>query len=97
MSNDLPPAKRRKVLRLLLEGQSVRGVANAVGCAKNTVLRYRAVIQAAELLGDKSVHLPTCECGQPAGHRGWCAVRYAKSPKRQEFIRRWRKKDEPKP
>jgi len=33
-----------------------------------------------------------CVCGKPVTHRGWCSYRYAQSELRQEFMRKWHKK-----
>lgn len=54
-------------------GASIRDVAIAFAVNKNTAQRIRRICGA---------HA-TCECGQQAGHRGWCWFRYEQSPVRQ--------------
>jgi transposase len=70
---------REKVVERLKSGESVREAAKEVGVAKNTVLRIRERIK--EELPEK------CGCGRPAGHKGWCKGRLAKSPERQAVVR----------
>ena len=90
MSNWLPKDKRRSVFDLLMQGRSVRQVAAEVGCSKVTVSHYRKLLAAIEFVGGDA-RLPKCECGQEAGHNGWCRIRYLRSPRRQEVLARWRR------
>lgn len=90
MSNWLPVTKRKALLDHLMDGRSVRDTARLVGCSKVTVSQYRKIIRVAEMWGE-DLRLPKCACGQNSGHRGWCAVRYARSPKRQDFMKQWRR------
>lgn len=87
MANILPNDKLSRLFDLLMKGHSVRECARLVPCSKVTVSRYRILIRAMDALGD-SEKLPRCKCGQRADHRGWCTVRYSKSPARQAAMRR---------
>jgi len=89
MSNWLPFRKRRALLDHLMAGRSIRETARLVGCSKVTVSQYRKLIRVAEMFGE-DIRLPKCECGQNAGHRGWCRVRFARSERRQCFMQQWR-------
>jgi hypothetical protein len=66
----------------LMAGGSIRRVAATHGVSPGTVKRYRSMIatQLCEVI---------CACGAPAGHRGWCAAGFEKSPQRQAFMSRW--------
>lgn len=76
--NTLPHEKRAELKRLLLAGNSIRACAQAVQCSKQTVTRYAR----------QWLVTPICECGKQASkHRGFCAARYARSPKRQAWMR----------
>ena len=79
--NVLPPVLSDMIQRLLAAGHGVRAVAAEVGVAKNTVTRYRQL-----LLRHAA---PRCPCGAPIGHNGFCAWRFARSPRRQALIRAW--------
>lgn len=72
----LHPALRDAIARSFFEGLSVRQVARRHGISKITAAQYRPN------------GLPACACGQPHGHRGWCAVRFALSPARQAVLQR---------
>lgn len=77
--NFLSSDRQREIERLLREGKSVRQVALAVGCVKNTVTRYRRVLNVSA----------RCGCGQDSRHNGWCAWRYNESVERQRWMRVW--------
>lgn len=66
---------------ILAKGASIRTVCRLARLSKNTVIKIKR-----QLLADRIIN---CECGNPSGHRGWCAHRLMQSPKRQEFLRRW--------
>lgn len=67
----------------LLRGESIRRVRDLTGLSLATITALRKEIRA-------STATPIlCACGQDASHRGWCAVRFAKSPKRQAFMAGW--------
>lgn len=72
-------ANRAALRTLFLQGISSNEIARQTGINKNIVGAFRKSME------DKT----PCACGQPAGHRGWCAVRFAKSSKRQEFMKRF--------
>ncbi len=72
--------------RMVLEGNCNRDVRRATGMHMQTVAKLRRIIESEQ--GSPIM----CACGSPATHRGWCSVRYAKSPKRQKFIGQWGKK-----
>jgi transcriptional regulator with XRE-family HTH domain len=76
--NQLVPEKRAQLKRLLAAGMSLRQIAQEVGCAKNTVLRYAHM----------SVVRRRCPCGQEAIHRGWCSWRLQFSYQRREWLRK---------
>lgn len=87
MTNFLPGDKVEQIVSLLEQGKGVREVAKTVGVGSYTVTKYRQ-----EWLSQRKASglgLPLCECGEPIGHRGWCAVRYARSVARQKFVRDW--------
>lgn len=78
MGNFTKPEKVQTAQTLFLNAKSIRQVAAIVGIARNTaegirrrMPNYRNIL---------------CACGKPALHRGWCAVRFQQSPKRQEFM-----------
>lgn len=77
--NFIDEESKAKVEMSLQSGASVREAAKEVGVAKKTVLRIRERIK--EELPEK------CGCGRPAGHKGWCKGRLAKSPERQAVVR----------
>ena len=83
MLNHIPATKCLRLFELFLTpGMTVRLAARLAGCAKQTASSYRASLAA----------LPECQCGQAAGHRGWCSFRFANSPKRQALkILRYRR------
>ncbi|HEX5328329.1 MAG TPA: hypothetical protein VFW75_16870 [Acetobacteraceae bacterium] len=78
LSDEAASAIRQK----LITGMGLRPVALEFGVAMNTVQRYR------KLLVAEGVEL-RCQCGGPAGHRGWCAARLSRSEARQEFLKHW--------
>lgn len=77
--NVLPQHKIDLIERLTRNGGTVREVSRLAGVNRNTVKRYR----------DKYADECVCPCGKPLKHRAWCSHRFAKSPARQEFMRRW--------
>lgn len=79
MANFIRPEKLAKIGEGIAAGLSGRAIARLAGVSYNTVLRYLPAER------------PACACGQSAGHRGWCGVRYRRSPSRQAFIARWRR------
>lgn len=60
---------------MFLAGETTRFVAVTVGIDKNTAWTIRK--QAKEKMG-----VIICACGKPAGHKGWCGARLARSPNR---------------
>lgn len=70
-----------KLRAAIMGGFTAREAARAVGCDKNTANRCQRLLRAEGIV-------PICECGKPASHRGWCAARFARSPARQDVIRR---------
>jgi hypothetical protein len=74
--NELPKGAQNAIKELLLCGNSVRGIASALGVSRQTVVRYaKAFCVRAK-----------CGCGEQAGHRGWCWYRFQFSPARQGWI-----------
>lgn len=71
-----------EITKRILSGCSIRDISREVGVSRGTVLRYRFLIAG-------EIELPHCDCGRPAGHRGWCLTRVVKSPARIEFLKRW--------
>jgi hypothetical protein len=61
-------------------GQSVRQVATAMNLSKVTVQRYR------KLWLEGGGVVPRCDCGQDAGHKGWCQTRFKESSARQAAV-----------
>jgi transposase-like protein len=78
----LPKARIVALVKCYRAGNTARHATRVLGLASNTVrTAYRKL---RERLGPVK-----CACGQEAGHRGWCKVRFQKSPKRQAFMKRW--------
>lgn len=79
--NELSVQKRVAIKNLLMDGNSVRNIAAAVGCSKLTVGRYKRLYAVSA----------KCGCGKSAGHNGWCWFRIQFSPQRCEWFReRWK-------
>lgn len=76
MSYFITQDKAAELNRLFLAGESIRKASTIVGVSKITAHSYRKKI--------KQVIL--CACGQDAKHKGWCAHRFSKSPKRQAWM-----------
>lgn len=85
--NFLKPAKVALIIGSLSAGQSIRVTAKIAGCDKHTVQRYCKMLLAANPNARGM-----CACGKPNSHKEWCKVRYAKSPARQAFMKRWNKR-----
>lgn len=80
MSNNfLSDEKQDALFEILIEGGSIRGAAREVGVSPTTVLAYRK----AYFPPDYEDQIKPCPCGRAAGHRGWCSVRFERSPRRQ--------------
>ncbi len=84
--NFLKPEKVEAVTKSLESGVGIRGASRETGVAKGTVTKIAAVIVAQREEGGQGI-IP-CECGKPAGHKGRCKNLLAKSPKRQEVMKR---------
>lgn len=56
---------------LLAPGSTVRKVAKDCNACQKTVKKVRKILLP---------YLPSCPCGKPQGHRGWCAWRISRSP-----------------
>lgn len=78
-NNNLKPAKQEALRVALLTGISAHAASRQAGVSKMTAFHYRNLWE---------IHV-NCECGRPAGHRGWCAPRLRNSPKRQALVARW--------
>jgi hypothetical protein len=63
----------KEAVDMYRRGDSIRDVSRAFAISKATAMRIRRIC------GAKA----TCQCGQQAGHRGWCWFRYERSPVRQ--------------
>lgn len=72
--------KQRTLIQALTDGHSIRKASEMAGVAKGTAQKYMRELRAAGMN-------PLCGCGQPSGHKGWCAERYKNSPARQAFVR----------
>lgn len=77
------PIKIIKIDAMLEHGKSLREIAMATGTSKITVGKRRLWL----IRNNNAVF--TCQCGQMAGHRGWCSERFANSQRRKEFISKW--------
>ena len=78
----LPEAKQKLLAEEWTKpGATARKVSKAAGVAKRTAVSYRAET------------VPNCPCGQPAGHKGWCAYRVERSPERQKVIKKLTRKN----
>ena len=74
MANYLPDEVIADIRALRSGGKSIRAISRQLGISKNTVSRYVNFNDGAQ-----------CDCGKPAGHKGWCQPMYAKSTARQAF------------
>ena len=64
----------------------LREISRILGVSKTTVSRYRRQIGGAEVL---------CGCGKNLNHRGFCHIRYSRSPARKKWLQfRWHKRVE---
>lgn len=90
MGNYLKPEKKEEIIRLIEKGESDRKIHEKTGSGKGTVSKIRKEVFADKI--DKKEPLPTCECGEASGHKGWCFVRLKESPKRQKMIESWHEK-----
>jgi len=72
----LAPEIVREITRRLLAGESRREISRALRTALATV---RAI-------ADRTPR-PPCPCGKRHGHKGWCAFRLARAPRRQQFLK----------
>jgi hypothetical protein len=61
-------------------GYPIRKIARMTKLALNTVTFHIARM---------GLQAGYCGCGAKGTHRGWCSYRYALSPARQAFIRKW--------
>lgn len=80
------PLKREQLALLdkyLSAGMSIRAAMRLTGFSKQTVNNRRKYIVY------HCPSLPSCSCGRPSGHRGWCSDRVSRSPARMEFLSRW--------
>ena len=73
--------KLNHIVKLLQSGESIRHTAELAKANVHTVRRIHREFEIAV----------ACPCGEPANHQGWCKVRLARSPARQEFLRQWHK------
>ena len=78
----LATERQEAIYSLLREGASVRRIVKELQIAKRTVLRYRKLLILSGWI------VPLCFCRQPVSHKGWCSLRYTKSERRQEVMRR---------
>lgn len=84
--NRLEPAIVAAIESRVRRGWSERAIARDLEIAKGTVTRYKRMILASMVV------TVICPCGKKAFHRGWCSARYAQSPRRKQFMRKWRQK-----
>ncbi len=77
---------REILLPLFLRGSSIRQATRATEMSRITIGRYFRAFRASGLD-------PKCGCGQPANHRGWCAVRFGASESRQAMMRTMQQKN----
>lgn len=78
----LPVGLVHRLVEFYRRGGSIRKTARCLGIAKDTVSTAFRRLKGRVSRAD-------CACGRPAGHLGWCRVRFQKSQKRQTFMRRW--------
>lgn len=55
---------------------TIRQVAKGLGLSKCTVTKYQRQL---------NLHTLHCACGKGINHRGWCKVRYQRSPSRMKY------------
>ncbi len=81
--NILKPAKIEAIkVALLTPGLTLRKIEVLTHSNKATIATY------ARLLG---IQRPPCPCGQSAGHKGWCAWQFERSPiRRAALAKTWR-------
>jgi len=70
--------KEAEVIAAFARGLSASQVRKLCGVSQGTAIKYRPAA------------VPDCPCGEPGGHRGWCAVRTEKSPRRQAVLAKLR-------
>jgi hypothetical protein len=80
-NNRLAPDREAEAVRLFMEGKTLNAIRKETGISSHTLIRIR-----------KGLTLPDCARGRPAGHRGWCKVRFDASPARHKVIGRLTKK-----
>lgn len=96
MSNYLKSGKVREIFLAILDGKGIRETARDMAVSSNTVLRYADTLRWLTRHGYDEFSIPeSCLCGQMWGHRGWCSYRYAKSVRRQKFMKEWHQKRRP--
>jgi len=70
-----PHWKRDLIKGLWTSGLSIRQISALVGVATDTVHTYADGHQRGN-----------CDCGKPAGHKGWCKPRIQQSARRQKYL-----------
>lgn len=76
MAHYLTAATVGEIFALRTGGAGLREIARELGVSKNTVARYVGANRLTSI----------CPCGKPAGHKGWCQDRIAKSARRQAYL-----------
>jgi hypothetical protein len=85
--NVLHPDKLDMVIKSFIQGDGIRKASREVGIAKNTVSKYYRMFVKINNGID-----PSCKCGLPVTHQGWCKERYKKSDARKLFMSKWNKR-----
>lgn len=77
-ANWTQPDKVRLLKDAFEAGMSLRKAELVAGVSHQTAVNWRKRLQ---------IETPPCGCGKPATHNGWCSVRFANSPLRQNAMR----------
>lgn len=78
--NTLSTNEVATLLEMFSGGVGIREGARRTGISKATAAKYFKTLPI----------VPLCGCGEPVTHQGWCKVRFSKSEKRQETVRKFR-------
>jgi hypothetical protein len=72
------PKKVSLALDMIRKGHADREVERALKINRNTVMKIKRIISGV---------VNGCACGKPRGHKGWCKIMMARSPKRQAVMK----------
>ena len=76
MANKTSTELIARVEAMVRDSYTIRQIMAATGLAKATVSFYRALMDVKGM---------NCGCGKSINHRGWCKLRYQRSPSRMKY------------